>query len=102
MHSHSGYLDIAIALGWPALGRALVARVVRPVAADRRAPRPPPRARRRPVFLMVLGFMLLNSFLESYLFKRADPCWMLTFIAVAGLRLLQRTRIVRPKAATAS
>ena len=44
--------------------------------------------------LMVLAFMLLNSFLESFLFKRADPNWLLTFIAVVGLRLAARLRMV--------
>jgi hypothetical protein len=37
--------------------------------------------------------MLLNSFLESYLFKRADPAWMLAWISIVGLRLLSKFRI---------
>ena len=90
VNSHSGYLDIAIAMGWPALGLAALVLVILPFKDYVRC-RPSPENRRlADFFLMVLAFALLNSFLESYLFKRADPVWMLTWISIVGLRLAAR------------
>jgi O-antigen ligase len=93
VHSHSGYLDIAIAMGWPALVLAVFVLVLLPFADYVRCRPGEENGRLADFFLMVLAFMLLNSFLESYLFKRADPSWMLTWIAVVGLRLLSKFRI---------
>ena len=39
---------------------------------------------------MVLAYLLLNAFLESFLFDRANPIWMAVCFAVIGLRLLSR------------
>ena len=93
VNSHSGYLDIAIAMGWPALILASVVLVVLPFSDYRRCRPGIENERLADFFLMVLAFMLLNSFLESYLFKRADPAWMLAWISIVGLRLLSKFRI---------
>ncbi|GGD06272.1 O-antigen ligase family protein [Aureimonas glaciei] len=93
VNSHSGYLDIAIAFGWPALLPAVAMLIVLPFK-DYVNSRPSPENERLADFLlMVLAFCLLTSFLESFLFKRADPVWMMTWIAIVGLRLLAKFRI---------
>ncbi|KAB0680383.1 O-antigen ligase family protein [Aureimonas leprariae] len=94
VNSHSGYLDVAIALGWPALIPVAAMLLVLPMADYMRCREGEESQRLADFFLMVLGFMLLNSFLESYLLKRNDPTWMLTFLSVVGLRLLARFRVV--------
>lgn len=93
VHSHSGYLDIAIAMGWPALVLASFVLVLLPFRDYVNCRPARENERLADFFLMVLAFMLLNSFLESYLFKRADPAWMLAWISVVGLRLLSKFRI---------
>lgn len=93
VNSHSGYLDIAIAMGWPALLIAGLVLVVLPFKDYVFCQKGPETTRLADFFLMVLAFALLNSFLESYFFKRADPVWMLTWISVVGLRLLSKFRI---------
>lgn len=41
-------------------------------------------------FLMTLAFILLNAFMESFFFRRAEPPWMLLGFALFGLRLAAR------------
>lgn len=94
VNSHSGYLDIAIAMGWPALALAAFVLILLPLRDYLRCQPSPENRRLADFFLMVLAFALLNSFLESYLLKRADPMWMMTWISVVGLRLCASFRIV--------
>lgn len=93
VNSHSGYLDIAIAFGWPALLPAGLMLVVLPFRDYLNCRPTPENSRLADFLLMVLAFCLLNSFLESFLFKRADPVWMVTWIAIVGLRLVAKFRI---------
>ncbi|GGD96875.1 O-antigen polymerase [Aureimonas endophytica] len=94
VNSHSGYLEIAIAMGWPALGVAALMLLVLPVK-DYLTCRPDlENARFADFCMMVLTFVLMNSFLESYLFARNQPVWMLAFMAIVGLRLAARLRMV--------
>lgn len=93
VNSHSGYLDIAIAMGWPALVVAAFLLIVLPFKDYLRCRPGKENERLADFFLMVLAFALLNSFLESYFFKRADPVWMLTWISIVGLRLLAKFRV---------
>ena len=93
VNSHSGYLDIAIALGWPALLPASFLLVILPFKDYLNCRPTIENQRLADLFLMVLAFCLLNSFLESYLFKRADPVWMVTWISIVGLRLLAKFRM---------
>ena len=41
-------------------------------------------------FMMTLLFTALNSFLESFFFRRADPVWLLFVFSIIGLRLVAR------------
>jgi O-antigen ligase len=41
-------------------------------------------------FMMILLFTALNSFLESFFFRRADPVWLFFVFSVIGLRLTAR------------
>ncbi|WP_152045279.1 O-antigen ligase family protein [Aureimonas psammosilenae] len=94
VNSHSGYLEIAIAMGWPALGLASFLLLFLPVADYLRSKPGAENQCFADFCLMVLSFVLLNSFLESYLFARAHPTWMLAFMSIVGLRLGARLRMV--------
>jgi O-antigen ligase len=43
-------------------------------------------------FMMAAAFCALNGLLETFFFRRADPVWLLFFMAVIGLRLTARLR----------
>lgn len=89
VNAHNGYLDLAITLGWPGLALAVGALILFPLADFARVrDGSSERQRLADFFLMVLAFVLLNAFLESFFFSRANPVWMVTWMAVVGLRLL--------------
>ena len=44
------------------------------------------------LFMMILVFMTLLSFLETFLLRRVDPIWLLMFMAITGLQLTARFR----------
>ncbi|MEI4481761.1 MULTISPECIES: O-antigen ligase family protein [unclassified Phyllobacterium] len=90
VHAHNGYLDIAIAMGVPALICAMVVLVVLPLVDYVRTLR-----KRENIFLsdflmMCLTFSLMNAFLESFFFRRADPVWLIVVMACFGLRMTAR------------
>lgn len=90
VHAHNGYLDIAIAMGVPALACAMIVLVLLPLVDYVRTLR-----KRENIFLsdflmMCLTFSLMNAFLESFFFRRADPVWLIVVMACFGLRMTAR------------
>lgn len=90
VHAHNGYLDIAIAMGVPALICAIVVLLVLPLVDYVRTLK-----KRENIFLsdflmMCLTFSLMNAFLESFFFRRADPVWLIVVTACFGLRMTAR------------
>ncbi|MBB4002787.1 O-antigen ligase family protein [Aurantimonas endophytica] len=94
-NGHNGFLDVALATGWPGLCLAVLVLVLLPLRDYVRIGNAPEDQRLADMFLMILAFLLLNSFLESFLFERANPIWMILWMAVAGLRLLSCHRLQR-------
>lgn len=90
VNAHNGYLDIAITIGWPGLVMALFVLFVLPLVDYVKCVATRENRLAADLFLMILAFMLLNGFLESFFFARGHPGWMLTWIAVVGLRLAAR------------
>lgn len=89
-HGHNGYLDIALTLGMPALLTLIMVFIIEPVRDYLRIP-----PRRENIFLgdffmMILTFAILNAFLESFFFRRADPMWLFAVFSAMGLRLVAR------------
>ncbi|WP_309085633.1 O-antigen ligase [Chelativorans sp.] len=93
VHSHNSYLDVAIAMGLPALGVAIMAFVLVPLRDYLRVPLYRENVFLADFFMMVVAFTLFNAFLESFFFRRADPVWMFFAMAVLGLRLVARFRV---------
>ncbi|ORE96827.1 O-antigen ligase [Aurantimonas sp. 22II-16-19i] len=92
-NAHNGYLDIAISMGIPGLVLSVIVLVILPLVDYARIGRDRESTCLGDTLLMILTYLLLNSFLESYLFERANPVWMLVWFAVVGLRLLSRHRV---------
>ncbi|MCE7026669.1 O-antigen ligase family protein [Jiella avicenniae] len=92
-NAHNGYLDIAISMGVPGLVLAVIMLVILPLVDYARIDRDPESTQLGDSLLMILFYLLLNSFLESFLFERANPVWMMVWFAVVGLRLLARHRV---------
>lgn len=93
VNAHSGYLELALWGGWITMMLAILMVFVLPLYDYVRTPDEIESKHLADFFLMILAFALLNSFLESYLFLRANPIWMLTWIAIVGLRMTSRFRI---------
>ncbi|MEF2073395.1 O-antigen ligase family protein [Consotaella aegiceratis] len=99
VNGHDGYLDIALMLGWPGLAIAVLMLVVQPFRDYVRCANAEENRRAADLWLMILAFMLMNAFMESFFFARGNPIWMLTFLAIVELRLLARHPIEAETAA---
>jgi O-antigen ligase len=99
VHGHNGYLDIAVIMGIPALCVAAWAFFVAPLRDYMRIPMRKENVFLGDFFMMILLFTALNSFLESFFFRRADPVWLFFVFSIIGLRLVARfpvaTRVKR-------
>lgn len=93
VHGHDGYLDIALALGLPALVVAVFALLVQPARDYLRVPRLKENIYLADLFMMIVLFTALNAFLESFFFRRADPVWMFMVLGIFGLRLVARMQV---------
>jgi O-antigen ligase len=93
VHAHNGYLDIAIAMGYPAMICALIVLIVLPLFDYVRCLRQRENVFAADFFVMCLTFSLMNAFLESFFFRRADPVWLLVAMACFGLRMTARIPI---------
>ncbi len=102
VHGHNGYLDIVLALGIPAAVYFAIVMILRPAINYVQAPRLKPNVVLSDFFMMVFVFTTLNACLESFFFRRADPVWLLFFMAVFGLKLGARFPIVMDSRADAS
>lgn len=90
VHGHNGYLDIAVTMGIPALIAACWAFFLAPARDYMRIPLYKENIYLGDFFMMTLLFTVLNSFLESFFFRRADPVWLLFVFSIIGLRLVAR------------
>ncbi|MBB3237691.1 O-antigen ligase family protein [Phyllobacterium endophyticum] len=93
VHAHNGYLDIAIAMGYPAMICALIVLIVLPLVDYVRCLKKRENVFAADFFMMCLTFALMNAFLESFFFRRADPVWLLVVMACFGLRMTARIPI---------
>ncbi|RCW87675.1 O-antigen ligase family protein [Phyllobacterium bourgognense] len=94
VHAHNGYLDIAIAMGYPAMICALIVLIVLPLFDYARCLKKRENVFMADFFMMCLTFSLMNAFLESFFFRRADPVWLLVVMACFGLRMTARVPIL--------
>ena len=92
-HSHNGYLDSALTMGYPGLVLIIVIFVVAPLrnfSVATRFGNDQPLAK---LFLRIWLFGIYLSSLESFLLDRADPIWFTFLVGVFGLHYLARFRL---------
>ncbi len=98
-HSHNGYLDSALTMGYPGLALIIVIFVVTPLqnfSIATRSGNDEPLAK---LFLRIWLFGIYLSSMESFLLDRADPIWFTFLVGVFGLHYLARFRLApEPKA----
>ncbi|HEX9471051.1 MAG TPA: O-antigen ligase [Bradyrhizobium sp.] len=98
-HSHNGYLDSALTMGYPGLALIVIIFVVAPLrnfSVATRFGNDEPLAK---LFLRIWLFGIYLSSMESFLLDRADPIWFTFLVGVVGLHYLARFRLTRePKA----
>ncbi|MEP3436395.1 MAG: O-antigen ligase [Hoeflea sp.] len=90
IHGHNNYLDILLNLG--VIGGSVLFWVlfVGPMFNYARARRIPGNRKLADMFFMIIVFMSLLSFLETFFLARNDPIWLMHIFAVLGLHLLAR------------
>lgn len=98
VHGHNGYIDLAVAMGLPALAVAIYVFLIAPMRDYMRIPLYKENVFLGDFFMMVVLFTSLNAFLESFFFRRTDPVWMFFVFGVLGLRLVSRTVIHKSSA----
>ncbi|MCR9138973.1 MAG: O-antigen ligase family protein [Alphaproteobacteria bacterium] len=92
VHGHSNFVDMAVTTGLVGFVILLWALYIVPVFNYLKACRIRANGNLADLFMMILVFMTLLSFLESFFLRRIDPIWLMMFMAVAGLQLTARFR----------
>ncbi len=97
VHGHNGYMDIAVLMGLPTLAVAVIVFFIEPMRDYMRTPMRRENVYLAEFFMMIVLFTLLNAFLESFFFRRADPVWLFFLFGVFGLRLAARFPVTVPQ-----
>lgn len=90
VHGHSNYVDILLMLGIPAGIFMIFVLCLRPLWNYLDGLGSRENRLLADLFMMIVLFAALNSFLESFWFRRADPVWVLMVLGLFGLRLTSR------------
>ncbi|OCW56780.1 O-antigen ligase family protein [Hoeflea olei] len=90
VHGHNNYLDILLNLGLLGGGVLIWLLYVAPMFNYAKARRNPNNRKLADMFFMIVVFMGLLSFLETFFLARNDPIWLMHIFAVIGLHLLAR------------
>ena len=91
-HSHNGYLDSALTMGYPGLVLIMMIFVFAPLKNFSAAVRSGNDGPLATLFLRIWLFGVWLSSMESFLLDRADPIWFTFLISVFGLHYISRFR----------
>jgi O-antigen ligase len=89
-HSHNGYLDTALTLGYPGLALIIFIFVYSPLKDFSVAARSGNAGPLAKLFMRLWLFGIYLSSMESFLLDRADPTWFTFLVAVFGLHYISR------------
>jgi O-antigen ligase len=92
-HSHNGYLDTALTLGYPGLVLIIFIFVYSPLRDFSVATRSGNAGPLAKLFMRLWLFGIYLSSMESFLLDRADPIWFTFLVAVFGLHYISRFRL---------
>ena len=98
-HSHNGYLDTALTLGYPGLALIIFIFVYSPLRDFSVATRSGNGGPLAKLFMRLWLFGIYLSSMESFLLDRADPIWFTFLVAVFGLHYISRFRLKSEPAA---
>lgn len=95
IHGHQNYMDILLNLG--VLGGSVLFWLlfVGPIFNYAKARRIPGNAKLADMFFMIIVFVSLMSFLETFFLARNNSLWLMHVFAVFGLHLLARFSMTR-------
>ena len=95
-HSHNGYLDTTLTLGFPGLLLILAILVIAPLRNYHQAEARGQGTPLGKMFLRIWTFGIYLASLESFFFDRVDPVWFTFLVAVLGLHYIGRFRTSDP------
>lgn len=93
-HSHNAYLETMVIAGIPGLLMTLVLLIYLPLKDSARALETGNSPALTRLFIRIWMFSLFTGCLESIFFSTAGPLWFAMLVAVFGLRLQARSRLV--------
>ncbi|MBN8944032.1 MAG: O-antigen ligase family protein [Rhizobiales bacterium] len=93
-NGHNGFLDTALNLGLIGLVLTVIVLVVQPFLNDVKARRAGADPIMTTLFFQLWLFAIYLSCMESFLFSRTDPVWFTLLVAIFGLRMNARFRVV--------
>lgn len=93
-HSHNGYLDTALTIGYPGLALMAAIFVFAPLRNFSVAIQSGNDGRLARLFMRIWLFCIYLSSMESFFLDRADAIWFTFLIAVFGLHFISRFRMV--------
>jgi O-antigen ligase len=94
VHGHSNFVDMALTMGVVGFVILLWALYIVPAFNYVKSCRVRVNNNIADLFMMILIFTTLLSFLETFFLRRIDPIWLMMFMAIAGLQLMARFRSV--------
>ena len=92
-HSHNGYLDTALTMGYPGLALIIFIFVYSPLKDFSVATESGNSGPLAKLFMRLWLFGIYLSSMESFLLDRADPIWFTFLVAVFGLHYISRFRL---------
>jgi O-antigen ligase len=98
-HSHNGYLDTALTMGYPGLALLIFIFVYSPLKDFSVATESGNSGPLAKLFMRLWLFGIYLSSMESFLLDRADPIWFTFLVAVFGLHYISRFRLKSESAA---
>jgi O-antigen ligase len=92
-HAHNGFVDIAMSMGAPGVALSLWAFVLQPLVDIRAALRRGADVATLTLLTQIWLFCLYTSSMESFLFNRSDPSWIMFLFAIFSLKYLSAFRL---------
>ena len=92
VHGHNNYIDMLLTKGFIGFVILFTVLFILPVINYMKACRVAENRRIADLFLMILIFMTMLSFLETFFLRRNEPTWLMMFMAISGLLLAARFR----------
>lgn len=93
-NGHNNYIDMVLVGGLVGASVLVWAVFIAPAVNYVKSNRFAANRNLADLFMMIVVFMALLSFLETFLIGRVDPVWLALIIAVTGLQLTSRYKIV--------